>query len=162
MAYTESEYVDGLNVAGTLDGSELVPLFQGGDTKQTSTQDIANLAQRANGVTQLIASSIGIDANTPATTTLTYEAGKSLVTHTVLFTIITYGSGDMDTTSVSLHTDAGGFLGIGLDSSFTTGIKFVSTSSANFSSSGNITCIVGSPSTNPGTFNVFVYGILNP
>lgn len=44
MAYIQSEYTNGLVIATALTGTELAPIFQGGLTVQTTTQDIADLA----------------------------------------------------------------------------------------------------------------------
>ncbi len=148
---------------GELDGTEAVPV-QSMDSIQveySTTQDIANLAQKAAGVTQLIASGLSIDANTTGDTILTYEAGKSLATHTVLFIIVTYGSGTLDPCLIDVKTTIGSFASASL-TDLTSTSRFVQTVGTFVPDSGDITCTVNTPSDVAGTFNVFVYGIVNP
>lgn len=40
MAYSESKYIDGLDTAGSLDGSELIPIFQDGEAKHCLASDL--------------------------------------------------------------------------------------------------------------------------
>lgn len=110
----------------------------------------------------LIAYADGVDANTAATTNLTFVNDATLSDHAITFAVIEFVSGDLTAGIVSVETASGnvdGLKNIILDGCLSSVMLIQSVVAAIQSNTGTIDCTVGTPSTNPGTFNIKVYGL---
>lgn len=122
-------------------------------------------AETNNYYPHLMASKLAVDGNTIATTSLDWINGANLATHTPLFSIVTYGSGDLSVCQITILADvlqlADSILLTVLDATYTKAavnlmsyIAAIKPDAADF-----MVASVDIPSTIASTFNIYVYGI---
>ena len=109
----------------------------------------------------LIAYADGVDAHTAATTNLTFVNDATLADHAIMFAVIEFASGDLTGGVVAVWTAAGyvdGLKNILLQCDINTRLvqSVVAAVQAN---DEDISVEVATPSTDPGTFNIKVYGL---
>ena len=110
----------------------------------------------------LIAYADGVDAHTAATTNLTFVNDATLADHAIMFAVIEFASGDLTGGVVAVGTAAGNVDGLKNILLLQCDIKtrlVQSVVAAVQANDEDISVEVATPSTDPGTFNIKVYGL---